>query len=94
VEATGKSLAASAPVNVERKAGAGGGIPIKDICDFSDPTVYGEDMGTYWLVDRCDTMSYIARQTNIPLAALIAANPQVRNPDLIYPQQQIVLPGR
>jgi len=94
VEATGKSLAASAPVNVERKAEAGGGIPIKDICDFSDPTVYGEDMGTYWLVDRCDTMSYIARRTNIPLAALIAANPQVKNPDLIYPQQQIVLPGR
>lgn len=64
------------------------------ICDYSDPTVYGEDMGAYWLVDRCDTLSYIARQTGISLDALIAANPQIRNPDLILPGWRVNLPGR
>ncbi len=63
-------------------------------CDYSDPTVFGEDQGATWLVDRCDTMSYIARQTGIPLADLIRANPQVRDPNLILPGWRITLPGR
>lgn len=41
-----------------------------------------------------DTMSAIAARHNISLKALIAANPQVRNPNLIYSGQTLNIPGR
>lgn len=40
-----------------------------------------------------DTLWAIARQNGIPLQQLIAANPQVLNPDLIYPGDRIQLPA-
>jgi LysM repeat protein len=52
----------------------------------------GRAEGEVWIVGGCDTMTYISKQTGIPLGALIAANPQVKNPDLIYPDQRINLP--
>ena len=40
-----------------------------------------------------DTLWAIAAQNGISLQALIQANPQVLNPDLIYPGDQIQIPG-
>jgi LysM repeat protein len=40
-----------------------------------------------------DTLSGIAARNGVPLDALLAANPQIRNPDLIHPGQQVQLPG-
>lgn len=40
-----------------------------------------------------DMLSSIAASYGIPLQQLIQANPQVMNPDLIYPGDQINLPG-
>jgi len=40
-----------------------------------------------------DTLSAIAAQNGVSLSALIAANPQIRNPDLIYPGDVINLPS-
>ena len=40
-----------------------------------------------------DTLWDIARAKGVSLQALIAANPQIANPDLIYPGQQIHIPG-
>lgn len=40
-----------------------------------------------------DCLWNIARRNGVSLQALIAANPQIKNPDLIYPGQQIHLPG-
>ncbi len=40
-----------------------------------------------------DTMWAIAAQAGVSLQALIQANPQVLNPDLIYPGDQIQIPG-
>jgi hypothetical protein len=37
-------------------------------------------------------MALIANRTGVTLAALIAANPEVTNPDLIYPGQILNLP--
>lgn len=54
----------------------------------------GEDRGTTYVVARCEYMSLIAKRTGVTLAALIAANPQVTNPDLIYPGQILNLPAR
>jgi spore coat assembly protein SafA len=47
--------------------------------------------GTY-VVQPGDTMSAIAQNFNVTLAALEAANPQITNPDLIFPGQVLVIP--
>jgi LysM repeat protein len=39
-----------------------------------------------------ETLSGIARAHGVPLQELLAANPQIRNPDLIHPGQQVNLP--
>ncbi len=48
--------------------------------------------GTY-TVRSGDTLSGIAQRHGVSLDALIAANPQIRNPNLIYPGQTVHLPG-
>lgn len=40
-----------------------------------------------------DCLWKIARAKGVSLQALIAANPQIKNPDLIYPGQKINVPG-
>lgn len=40
-----------------------------------------------------DTMWAIARQNGVSLNSLIAANPQIKNPDLIFPGQKLNIPG-
>lgn len=55
---------------------------------------FGEDRGSTWLVRGCDTLTRISQLTGVSLEAILAANPQITNPDLIYPGQIIVLPGR
>lgn len=50
--------------------------------------------GQIYVVRRGDSMSGIAAQFGLPLNNLLAANPQVTNPRLIFPGQQIVIPGR
>ena len=48
--------------------------------------------GTY-TIQRGDTMYKIATRFGIPLTVLLAANPQITTPWLIYPGQVINLPG-
>lgn len=38
-------------------------------------------------------MSVIAKNYRRPLSELLAANPSIVNPGMIYPGQQIVIPG-
>ncbi len=45
--------------------------------------------GQYYTVVRGDTMWGIARRYGISLTALIALNPQIKNPNLIYPGQKV-----
>lgn len=45
-----------------------------------------------YVVQRGDTLSAIARRFGVTLAALIAANPQIRDPNLIFPGQIINIP--
>ena len=40
-----------------------------------------------------DTLSGIAARNGVSLGELLSANPQIRNPDLIYPGQAVHLPG-
>jgi LysM repeat protein len=57
-------------------------------------TGFGEDRGNVWVVAGCDTLSRISQVTGISLEELQAANPAIRDPDLIFPNQHIRLPGR
>lgn len=43
-------------------------------------------------VKKGDTLSKIAKAHKVTLKKLIAANPQIKNPDLIYPNQVINIP--
>ncbi len=49
--------------------------------------------GTSYTIKSGDTMYEIARRHNISLAALIAANPQISDPNRIFPGQVICIPG-
>jgi spore coat assembly protein SafA len=52
----------------------------------------GNGSATY-TVQRGDCLWNIARANGVSLEALEAANPQIANPDLIFPGQQINIPG-
>ncbi|BCV21414.1 SafA/ExsA family spore coat assembly protein [Moorella sp. Hama-1] len=49
--------------------------------------------GFHYTVQPGDTMYTIAQKFNVSLAALMAANPQVKDPSLIYPGQVICIPN-
>lgn len=50
--------------------------------------------GMYYTVEPCDTMFLIAQRFGICLEQLIAANPQIKDPNLIYPGQVLCIPKR
>lgn len=52
----------------------------------------GAQGGSY-TVQRGDTLSAIAQQHGVGLSALINANPQIANPNLIYAGQRVNIPG-
>ncbi len=45
-----------------------------------------------YTIEQGDTLFNIANKYNIPLRKLISANPQITNPNLIFPGQDICLP--
>ena len=49
--------------------------------------------GFIYTVQSGDTLFNIAVRFNVPLNSLIAANPQIANPNLIFPGQQICVPA-
>ncbi|MET0328334.1 MAG: LysM peptidoglycan-binding domain-containing protein, partial [Luteimonas sp.] len=46
-----------------------------------------------YTAQRGDTLSEIAKAHGVSLEGLLASNPQVLNPDVIYPDQAIALPA-
>lgn len=48
--------------------------------------------GTTYIVQRGDTLSAIARRFDMPLSAVIASNPQIKDPNLIHVGQVIGVP--
>jgi LysM repeat protein len=52
----------------------------------------GKDLGDHYVVASCETMSIISKRTGVKLKDLKNHNPQVENPNLIYPNQRLLLP--
>lgn len=66
-------------------------FPGQEICIPGVPQVTCPG-GTLYTVKAGDTMYQIAQQNRISLATLVAANPQITNPDRIFPGQMICIP--
>jgi len=49
--------------------------------------------GSDYTVRSGDTLSGIAARHGVSLSALLAANPQITNPNLIYPGQTVHIPS-
>ncbi|KON90408.1 L,D-transpeptidase [Sporosarcina globispora] len=47
----------------------------------------------YHIIKRGETLAVIAKNYRLPLSELLAANPAIVNPNLIYPGQRIIIPG-
>ena len=60
---------------------------------YSAPPVYYPPASGTYVVQSGDTMSKIARRFGVSLSSIIAANPQIPNPSLIYAGQVISLPA-
>lgn len=48
--------------------------------------------GGVYTVKKGDTLWGIAQRWGVSLQALIAANPGIKNPNLIYPGDKVVIP--
>lgn len=62
-----------------------------DYCKDAEP---GIDQGDTYIVGVCEWLTKIANRLGIEYPALIGVNPQIDNPNLIYPGQVINLPPR
>ena len=76
--------------------GAAGGLtelPAETVSGASGGTSAAESGGgQIYTVRKGDTLWGIAGQYGVPLTALIGANPQIKNPNLIYPGDRVNLP--
>ncbi len=66
--------------------------PAPTTCSGDPP--YGIDRGDTYVVARCEYMVLIAQRTGVRLGDLLAANPQVIDPAIIFPGQVLNLPPR
>lgn len=93
-EATRTALAdemrAATPDEVQAEARA---LAANDVTDGFDVAVDAPRPVTH-TVRPGDTLSHIARDHGVSLSAVIAANPQIRNPNLIHPGDSITIPGQ
>lgn len=62
--------------------------PVSNNRAFSAPS-----SGNEYSVQRGDTLSKIAAEHGVSVQDLLAANPQIRNADLIYPDQRLSIPS-
>lgn len=58
------------------------------------PPPNGKDLGNRYIVASCESLSIISERTGVEFNKLREHNPQVKNPDLIYPNQILQLPPR
>src|SRR3546814_21194540 len=88
-----KSLATSAPGEARLHSRECPGVPMSVSAVNSNSNVAANTPQNSNTVQHGDTLSAIARQNGVSLAALLAANPQLSNPGIIYPGASIDIPG-
>src|SRR3546814_575913 len=88
-----KSLATRAPGGARLHSRECQGAPMSVSAVNSNSNVAANTPQNSHTVQHGDTLSAIARQNGVSLAALLAANPQISNPGLIYPGDSIDIPS-
>ena len=84
----------SEPIQATMAAEAAESAPAETttfVCGEGRP---GIDQGDTYIVGDCDYLAKIATQTGVGLQELIAVNPQIKDPNLIFPEQVINMPPR
>ena len=66
-------------------------VPVETAAAEEGKSVVAEEKRTH-VVRSGDTLWGIAGEYGVTLQALVAANPQIKNPNLIYPGDEVVLP--
>ena len=66
-------------------------VPAAEESDGAEVSGEAQRRGTH-LVRKGDTLWAIAGEYGVELTELIRANPQIKNPNLIYPGEQVVIP--
>ena len=51
-----------------------------------------DQAGSVYIVRKGDTLWGIAKRYGVALTTLIASNPQIKNPNLIYPGDRVNIP--
>ena len=93
VQNVGEPESASAAVTVQ-VAVAPVSIPADLVCGEDEDIPMGTDHGTVYVVAPCEYIGLIAARVGVKLADLLAANPQVTDPNRIDPGQILNLPPR
>lgn len=57
-------------------------------------STYKMQQNSQYIVQSGDTLSQIAVNFGVSLSSLVSSNPQIKNPDLIFPDQQIAIPAK
>ena len=58
----------------------------------AEPAAKAESAAAVYIVRKGDTLWGIAKRYGVSLTALIAVNPQIKNPNLIYPGDRVRIP--
>lgn len=73
-----------------------GEMDLTGLIELADQSAQGPTANrgeTSYEVKSGESLSRIARAHNISLKAILAANPQIKNPDLIHPKDVIRIPS-
>lgn len=65
---------------------------LREIKTAAVPQNQGKSGAATYTVKKGDTLWGISRKYGVTLQSLIAANPQIKNPNLIYPGNRVVIP--
>ena len=66
--------------------------PQESQCSLDPPP--GQDLGDSWVVGRCETLNLIAQRAGVTVADILAVNPEICNPNLLFEGQVLKLPPR
>ncbi len=88
--AAGAVLGAVALTTISSGAALGAEMPEPSL--VPDHVIEQQVQNTTYTVKSGDSMWSIAKRNGVPFAALIAANPQIKDPGLIFPKQVLTLP--
>jgi spore coat assembly protein SafA len=66
---------------------------VQAIGNNNSSQTFGKDGGSTYTVKSGDTLWDISKRHGVNLNDVIKANPQIKNPDLIYPGQSVNIPG-